>query len=113
MSKNINAGKYRHRITIKQSPTDTTRDTFGRRKGSWTTVARDVWAQKEDWQGQETTEAGRDTASVTTKFKIRYRTDVSAAMRIYHGAVIYLVDSVLDFDGTHHELVLNCRRVVE
>lgn len=113
MTKGINAGKYRHRITIKSSPTDASRDTFGRRKGTWTAVASNIWAEKQDWQGTETVEGGRDTASVTTKFKIRYRTDVSPAMRIYHGSDIYQIDSVLDFDGTHRELVLNSRRVVE
>lgn len=113
MTKGINAGKYRHRITIKAGPTNTTRDTFGRRKGTWTAVATDLWAEKQDWQGTESVEGGRETASVITKFKIRYRTDVSPAQRIYYGTDVYQIDSILDFDGTQHELVLNCRKVVE
>jgi SPP1 family predicted phage head-tail adaptor len=112
MTNMLNAGKYRHTITIKAAPLDSSRDTFGRRTGTGATVAS-VWAEKQDWQGSESVEGGRDAASVTTKFKIRYRTDLKPEMRIYHGADVYQIDSLLDFDGKLRELVLNCRRVVE
>lgn len=102
-------GKYRHRITIKNPPTDATRDTFGRRKGTGTTVCT-VWAEKQDWQGDESTENKRESASVTTKWKIRYRTDLTPAMKIYFGGEVYDLLSVLDFDGTKRELVLTSRK---
>lgn len=106
----IQAGKYRHRIVIRNAPLDSSRDTFGRRKGAGTTVAT-VWAAKQDWQGIETTQGEREVGSVTTKWYIRYRTDVSPEMEIVHGSDVYNVLSVLDFDGTKRELVLTSRRV--
>lgn len=102
-------GKYRHRITIKNPPTDATRDTFGRRKGAGTTVCT-VWAEKQDWQGDESTENKRESASVTTKWKMRYRTDITPAMKIYFNGDVYDLLSVLDFDGTKRELVLTSRK---
>jgi len=106
----IQAGKYRHRITIRNAAADSTRDTFGRRVGAGTTVCQ-VWAEKQDWQGGESTEGSRETASVTTRWRIRYRTDITPAMEVVHGSDIYNVLSVMDFDGMKRELTLNSRRI--
>ena len=106
----IQAGKFRHAITIYNPAADSSRDTFGGRKGKGAKVA-DVWAAKEDWGGDETTEGKRLTDVVTTKFKIRYRTGVDPSMTVELGSDVYNILSVLDFDGTKRELVLNCRKV--
>ena len=106
------AGKYRHRITIKAAPADSSRDTFGRRKGTGATVCT-VWAEKQDWQGDETTQNGREFASVSTKWKIRYRTDVTPDMQIILGSDTYNILEVLDFDGRKRELLLTSRKVLD
>jgi len=108
----INAGKYRHRVTIKGAAADSTRDTYGRRKGIGTIIAANIWAEKQDWLGDETTENGRETAAVSTRWRIRYRTDVLPEMQLVHGADIYDIMGVLDFDGRKRELTLNCRKVL-
>ena len=106
-----NAGKYRYRITIKAAPLDSSRDTFGRRKGAGTKICT-IWAEKQDWQGDEATENKREVASVTTKWKIRFRTDVTPDMQIVHGSDTYDIFSVLDFDGRKRELLLTSRKVL-
>lgn len=111
MNTPIQAGKYNHRITIRTVPSDTTRDTFGERVGTGATVAT-VWANKQDWGGSEVNETGKQTATVTTKWRIRYRTDVLPKMQVVHGSDVYNILTVLDFDGRKRELVLECRRVV-
>jgi SPP1 family predicted phage head-tail adaptor len=58
------------------------------------------------------TEGRRETASVTTRFKIRYRTDIEPSMTVHLGTDVYNIASVLDFDGTQRELTLNCRKVI-
>ena len=107
----MNAGKYRHRVTIRQAPTDASRDGFGGRKGSGVIVA-EVWAEKQDWSGSEVDEQGRETASVTTKWRIRHRTDVRPQMQLVYGNDVYDIQSVLDFDGKTVELILESRKVV-
>jgi SPP1 family predicted phage head-tail adaptor len=106
----INAGKFRHRITIRNAPLDSSRDTFGRRKGSGTTVCT-VWAEKQDWAGGEITEGKREIASVSTRWMIRYRTDVKPEMEVVHGSDVYNIISIMDFDGRTRELVLTTRRI--
>lgn len=106
------AGKYRHRITVKNAPLDSSRDTFGRRKGTGTTVCT-VWAERQDWQGDESEQGKREVASVTTKWKLRYRTDITPEMQIIEGSDTYNILSVLDFDGTKRELLITSRKVLE
>ena len=107
---NTFAGKYRHRITIKNPPDDSSRDTLGRRKGSGTTIAT-VWAERQDWQGDESAPNNREVGAVSTKWKIRHRTDVTSKMLIFEGSVQYEIVSVLDFDGTKRELLIISRKV--
>lgn len=109
--KRINAGKYQHTIVIRNPPADASRDVFGGRKGTGTTVAT-VWAEKQDWTGVELNEANRETAAVSTKWFIRYRTDVLPKMQIVHGSNVYEILTVLDFDGTKRELVIESRRLI-
>ena len=111
MNPTINVGKYRHIITIRNPATDASQDSFGGRKGTGTTVAT-VWAEKQDWTGLEVNEANRETASVTTKWRTRYRTDILPKMQIVHGSDVYEILNVLDFDGTKHELVIESRKVI-
>lgn len=107
----INAGKYRHRITIRNAPTDSSRNTFGERTGTGTTVAT-VWAEKTDWNGSEVDEMGRETPVLVARWKTRYRSDVTAAMQIVHGSDVYEITSPpLDFDGTRREIVIEARKV--
>ncbi len=107
----INPGKYRHPIVLQSPLNDSTRDTFGRRTGT-PVSGISVYAEKTDWTGDESREGGRETASVVTRFRIRYREGISTTMQVIDGNDVYDILSVLDFDGTRRELTLNCRKVV-
>ena len=111
MSPAIIAGKYRYRVVLRNPAADSSRDSFGGRKGVGSEVAT-LWMEKTDWTGSEINEAGRETASVITKFRTRYRSDIAPKMQIVHGADVYEILAVLDFDGHRRELVLECRRVI-
>lgn len=104
----INVGKYRHQITIRNAATS--RDAMGGVYGTGSTVAT-VWAEKQDWTGNEARESGQDTASLVTKFIIRYRTDVTAKMEVVHGSDVYDIEVIKDMMGTVRELTLECRKV--
>lgn len=104
----MGAGKYRHRITIRNAPAS--RDAMGGRYSTGSTVAT-VWAEKQDWTGTETRENGQDTASLRTKFLIRYRADVTEKMEVVHGSDVYDIEVIKDMDGTKRELTLECRKV--
>lgn len=108
----INPGNYRHKITIRNAPTDSSRNAFGERIGVGTTVAT-VWAEKQDWSGRESAEFERSTAEILTKFLTRYRTGLLPNMEVVDDTDVYFIESIMDFDGTKRELTLNCRRVVQ
>lgn len=108
---NINAGKYRHSITIRNAPLDASRNAFGERVGDGATVCT-AWAEKQDWSGSEVNEAGRETATVVTKWRLRYRSGIAPKMQVVHGSDVYDILNVLDFDGRQRELLLECRKVI-
>ncbi len=105
---NINVGKYRHRITIRHA--GTSRDAMGGVIGTGSTLDT-VWAEKQDWTGSETLENGQDTASLRTKFIIRYRPDVIEKMEVVFNSDVYDIEVVKDYEGTLRELTLECRKV--
>lgn len=109
MDKIINPAKYRHTITIRRAATDTTRNDFGERTETGTTLAQ-VWAAKEDWSGREVLDANRETPMVYTRFVIRWRDDVTPEMTVECDEISYFIESVLDLAGAQKELVLQCRR---
>lgn len=110
MNKPLNAGKYRHRITLMRPATDEQRSDYGNRVGEGTPIAT-VWAAKEDWAAREGEEYGQEYGETTTRFRIRYRTDVDNTAQVVHGSHTYEILGVLDLDGRQRELVLICKRV--
>jgi SPP1 family predicted phage head-tail adaptor len=107
-TKMVNAGKYTHSIIIRNPSTTT--DNLGGAFSTGSTVAT-VWASKEDWTGSENRENGQDVANMRTKFFIRYRTDVLPKMQVVHGSDVFDIETVLDYDGTKIELILECKKV--
>lgn len=104
----VNAGKYTRQITIRNL--SASRDSLGGVYGSGSTVAT-VWAEKQDWTGSEARENGYDTATLRTKFIVRYRSDVLPKMQVVDGTDVYDIEVVMDYDGTKRELTLECRKV--
>jgi SPP1 family predicted phage head-tail adaptor len=106
----INAGKYRHRVTLKQAPPITTRNDYGERTQSGATIAT-VWAEKQDWAGNESDEFGRETAQTTVKWLIRWRADIEPSCQLVFAGETYDIEAALDYTGTRRELVLICKKV--
>lgn len=105
----VNAGKFTESIVIRNPAT--TRDSLGGVYGSGSTVAT-VWSEKQDWTGSEAQENGQDTATLRTKFIIRWRSDVLPKMQVVHGSDVYDIEVVMDYDGSKRELTLECRKVM-
>jgi SPP1 family predicted phage head-tail adaptor len=104
----MGAGKYRHRITIRNGPGDTSRNPFGERTGTGATVAT-VWAQKREIGSKEFVEGRREDAIVTVEYVIRYRTGIDETMQVVDGVSVLDVEAALDRDGHKKELQLMCR----
>jgi SPP1 family predicted phage head-tail adaptor len=88
----MDAGKLTNRVVIERRSTST--DALGQPYTSWTTVAT-VWAWIAHLNGIEAIKAGADTSLIRTSIRIRWRTDVTAAMRIRHNTDVYEIKAVL------------------
>jgi SPP1 family predicted phage head-tail adaptor len=107
----INAGKYRHVITIQQLLT--TENTYGE------TIRND----DTNWEDVLTTRAGifpisgKDyfnedviNAEITHKIQMRYQTGIDSSMRIKFGNRIFdIISPPIDFQERHREIQLMCK----
>ena len=78
-------------------------DDAGSATVSWTPVAI-IWAAMRPASGREVIDADGVSARVTHDIHIRWRADVTAAMRFRDGARVYLIRAVRDVDDRRRRL---------
>ncbi|MBB3259998.1 SPP1 family predicted phage head-tail adaptor [Paraburkholderia bannensis] len=80
----------------------TQRDAAGQPVASWSEIAR-PWADIRYLNGKEYATSGTIVSGATASVRIRYRTDVTASMRVVCGATIFNILAVLpDEEGRDH-----------
>lgn len=88
----MRTGDLRNRITIERQTTG--QDAGGQPLDVWAPVAT-VWADIRNPTGLGAIRADAQAAVVKTSIRIRWRTDIEAAMRAVHGTTIYEIGAVL------------------
>lgn len=101
----MQAGRLNRSITIEQLTAG--QDALGQPVQTWTAVAT-VRAEIRDLSGREFLAAQAGQSGVVAKIRIRYRSDVTAAMRAVAGTKIYNIQAALDISGARRELTLMC-----
>nr|DAH83226.1 MAG TPA: Putative head tail adaptor [Caudoviricetes sp.] len=101
----MRAGELKWQIQIQLPPVGKNAD--GDPNTDWTKLV-DVWAKKEDLSGRELLAAHAAQSEITTRFRIRYRDDITSKMRVVMGEEIYNIKAVLDRAGSRVELQLMC-----
>lgn len=61
--------------------------------------------------GSESIKAGAETSSAAVSIRIRYRTNVTAAMRVLHGTTTYEIKAVLPDEARREYVDLVCEVV--
>lgn len=89
----MQAGRLDRRIRIEEATTSA--DSFGQPLETWALVA-EVWAELAPLKGGERWMAQQVTAETTTRFRIRYRDDVTEKMRIVYDGAEYDIASVTE-----------------
>lgn len=84
----VRAGALNRRITFQEN--DGTRTTYGGVDNTWSDVAT-VWAAIWPSSGSEFYGADQQQASGVTRIRVRYRADITAAMRIKHNDTYYAI----------------------
>jgi len=102
----INVGRFNQRITV-QKPSASV-DALGQRVETWTELAT-VWAQAQPLRGREYFAAGEVNSDAAVRFRLRYRGDVTGAMRVlWRGVAHAIVADPVDVEGGRHTLELMC-----
>lgn len=88
----MRAGPLNTRIVVQQQ--STTPDELGQPVLSWTTFAT-LWADVKQNSGMTMVRGDADLSVVRASIRIRYRADITPAMRVAIGLVIYQIQAVL------------------
>lgn len=88
----MQVGRMRYRIEIQDYKSTQDADRFETRE--WMTV-HTVWADIAPVSGKEYMASNRETAEITNKIYIRFRSGIKSTMRIKHGDRIFEIESVL------------------
>lgn len=112
----IQAGKYRHRVTI-QKPIQV-QDTTGSVIPTWIDVAFDVRVSIDFLNGREMLLAQQVQADVTTAIAMRWRPGIDASMRILHESYedssppevdVYNIEYITKDTTGRKEIICYCR----
>lgn len=103
----MQAGQLRHRITI-ETPTEV--NTNGSLSSTWATLAT-VWAAVEPLTGREYFQTQQSQSTVSTRIRIRNRTDVTPQMRVLFDGRYFEIETLIHDRTNARELILMCREV--
>ena len=101
MSGELSAGDLRTRLVLEAPSRES--DGGGGADVTWETVAQ-VWAAVTPLAGSEAPELDRVAGRLSREIVIRYRGDVTLAMRFREGTRVYDIRAAFDPDGRRHWL---------
>jgi SPP1 family predicted phage head-tail adaptor len=101
----LRSGDLRRRITLQRRTTG--QDSVGQAATTWQNVAT-VWASIDPATGREGVIGQALQAEVTHTITIRYRPNVTAAMRAVYQGATYNIECVIDVEQRHVAMTLLC-----
>lgn len=106
----MQAGQLRYSVDLlRNQPTAT--DAAGAPIPNWVKVAS-VWANIRPISGREMWQAMQAAAELTHRVLMRYNTIAQPQMQIAYNGRLFEIDSVIDTDERHIELVCVCKELV-
>lgn len=102
----MRSGTLKHRIVIQQR--EQGRDAAGQPSNAWITFADSVPANILFMSGKQYATSNSQVSSATVSIRLRYRTDLNAAMRVVHGTTMYDILAVLPDEDHHDHVDLAC-----
>lgn len=102
----LNAGELIQRITLSGPVPGERNDEPG-----FVAIAEGVPAAKRALRGTERLASGRDVSEQWVEWRIRWRADLDAAVKLTHGSSEYDIESIDDPTGNRRVLVIMARAV--
>jgi SPP1 family predicted phage head-tail adaptor len=109
MAVTVRAGDLRHRVIVKQKATQTP-NAVGEPQTTWSTLAT-VWAKVAPLSAREAERAKSVGEMVSHTVELRYRSDITAGMKITHRTRDLYINGVMDVDEAKVKLMLYCSEV--
>jgi len=101
----MNIGKLNRRVSLqKLGPAQ---DSAGQPTQQWTEFAK-PWADIRFVSGKEFATAGSEASSATASIRLRYREDVTPAMRVVYRSSIFNIVAILPDESGHEYVDLAC-----
>lgn len=85
-------------------------DDIGGASRTWTGVAT-VWGRLETQGGEAAFVAHRPESAISHRIVIRWRADITAALRLRLGARVFVINAATDPDGRRRFLRLQCDEI--
>lgn len=104
----MDAGKLNCLVQLLQE--NAGQDSIGQPVTAWTSVG-DAWANIRHVSGAEFIRGGAQTAVATVSIRLRFRTDMTTAMRVQHGATLYEITAVLPDLQKRDHVDLTCKEI--
>lgn len=101
----VRIGELNKLVTITRGTVTT--NAYGEEITTWGTLGQ-AWAAIRNVPQREPFAAEQFVSVVTTSFTLRYRTDVTAKMRVLCDGKTYEIDSAADPDGARRFIELQC-----
>lgn len=98
-------GLLNSRVVVQQQ--STTQDAVGQPLNTWSTFAT-LWADVRHTSGIEAIKDSAIASVVRASIRVRYRGDLTAAMRVIHGGTTYNIVAVLPDIGGKEYVDLAC-----
>lgn len=98
-------GLLNSRVVVQQQ--STTQDAVGQPLNTWSTFAT-LWADVRHTSGIEAIKDSAIASVVRASIRVRYRGDLTAAMRVIHGSTTYNIVAVLPDVGGKEYVDLAC-----
>lgn len=104
---NLPIGRLSHRLTLEREARSG--DGGGGAVVAWEQAA-DMWGAVEDLNGTERVRGDRISGEANAMITVRFRDDITPAMRFRNGMRVYNILAVLDGDGQRRYLRCQCQR---
>lgn len=114
----MNAGEYNRKINLLYDVNKgkNITDDNGSPIENWQ-IYKTIWVKKEGMTGKGMRiarfiyAAGGNQTVLNRIYRTRYRTDITADMRVQDGTSIYLIKDPIDVDGNREEMFIICEGV--
>jgi SPP1 family predicted phage head-tail adaptor len=104
----MNIGEYNRQVTIESLGTGC--DEIGQPSQVWTVFSY-AWANIRFISGVEAVKGGAETSIAKASIRIRYRTNITEAMRVQYNGITYQIKAILPDEAKREYVDLACEVV--